>query len=390
MRGADPLWDEPSAGDTEGRLDATAIELATGLSVADVETLSSHPSPEVRADISVKFAREFDRLAKGTPNAITREFLKVFSKDRAQLVRMCFAEAIKTSTHLPLEFAEDLAKDVIDVATPMLRSCPVLTEAVIHEIISMKPEPYALAIADRQPLSASLADFLIAHRGTKRVVVRLLDNHVAEFSHQALSGFHDWGRTDQDIAIKLKRRPDLPFDFVNQHVTELADRVHWRSLGERRMTKYEASQLQDRFQRKTGQRYQMGSNQIQRLLHELREVFERGGLEPSNLLAFLHDRDIDRLECALSVMTGLDLQKVRSLLHGSDRRGLTALCLKADFTSSDYLAFRMALGLSEIGTLREEQQQRYSETTMMFAWDQFERMRADPRQLQRWIAIDAT
>ncbi|MEM9440952.1 MAG: DUF2336 domain-containing protein [Pseudomonadota bacterium] len=390
MRGAGPLWDEPWGDDTESRLDATAIELATGLSIADVETLSSHPSPEVRADISVKFAREFDRLAKGTPNALTREFLKIFAKDRTQLVRMCFAEAIKSSTHLPLEFADELSNDVIDVATPMLRSCPVLTEEVLHDIILTKPEPYSLAIADRQPLSASIADFLIAHKGTKRVVVRVLDNHAAEFSHQALSGFHEWGKTDRDIASRLRRRPDLPFDFVNQHVTELADRVHWRSLGERRMTKYEASQLQDRFQRKTGQRYLVSSNQIQRLLHDLREDFEQGRLEPSKLLAFLHDRDVDRLECALSVMTGLELQKVRSLLHGSDRRGLTALCLKADFTSSDYLAFRMALGLSEIGTLREEQQQRYSEATMMFAWDQFERMRADPRQMQRWLAIDIT
>jgi uncharacterized protein (DUF2336 family) len=371
-----------------GCLDATAIELATGLSRDDVETLSAHPSPMVRADISVKFAREFDRLSKGTPNGLTREFLRIFSKDRDKLVRMCFAEAIKASIHLPLEFAERLAKDVIDVATPILRNCPVLTEAMIHDIIITMPEAYALVLADRRPLSASSADIMIEHRGTKNVVVRLLDNHAAELSPHALGGFHEWGKTDQDLAGRLRKRPNLPFDYVNQNVTELADRVHWRSLGERRMTKYEASQLQDRFQRKTGPRHLVSSNRVQRLLQDLREDFEKGQLEPSKLLAFLHDRDVDRLECALSVMTGLDLQKVRSLLRGSDRRGLTALCLKADFTSADYLAFRMALGLSEIGTVREEQQQRYSETTMMFAWDQFEKMRADPRQLERWLAPD--
>ncbi len=379
---------EPSGTDVEDRLDATAIELATGLSVTDIETLSAHPSSEVRADISVKFAREFDRLAKGTPNALTKDFLRIFAKDRAKLVRVCFAEAIKASAYLPLEFAELLAKDVIDVATPILRNCQVLTEAVIHDVILTMPEPYALAVADRHPLSASLADFMIEQKGTKRLAVRLLDNHAAELSDRALRGFHEWGKTDKDIAGRLRRRPNLPFDFVNQNVTELADRIRWRSLGERRMTKYEASQLQDRFHRKTGQRYLASSNKMQQMLHELREEFEKGLLDPSRLLAFLHDRDIDRLECAFSVMTGLDLQKVRSLLRGSDRRGLTALCLKADFTSADYLAFRMALGLSEIGMVRDEQQQRYSETTMMFAWDQFERMRADPRQMQRWLTTD--
>jgi uncharacterized protein (DUF2336 family) len=382
------LWDEPSGIDLAGRLDATAVELATGLSISDIETLSAHPSAEVRADISVKFAREFDRLAKGVPNALNREFLKVFSKDRTKLVRMCFAEAIKGSAYLPLDFAERLAKDVIDVAMPILRYCPVLTEEIMADVIVTMPEVYALAIADRQPLSMSLADFMIEQKGTKRVVVRLLDNHAAELSHEALTGLQDWSKTDQDIAARLRRRPNLPFDFVNQHVTELADRVHWRSLGERRMTKYEAWQLQDRFQRKTGQRHFMNGNQIQRMLLELREDFEKGLLDPSTLLSLLHDREVDRLECAFSVMTGLGLQKVRSLLRGSDRRGLTALCLRADFTSADYLAFRMALGLSEIGMVREEQQQRYSETTMMFAWDQFERMRADPLQMKRWLATD--
>ena len=229
----------------------------------------------------MKFAREFDRLTKGTPNALTREFLRIFSKDRNKLVRMCFAEAIKVSAYLPLDVAERLAKDVIDVATPILRHCPVLTEAVICDVIAAMPEPYTLALADRQPLSPS-------NRGCHDRAKRAPSAWSLGFStimrpNCRIRRLQDFTTGARQIRISRPgcgRRPDLPFDFVNKHVTELADRVHWRSLGERRMTKYEAWQLQDRFQRKTGQGYGLNGHQIQRMQHELREAFEKGLLDP--------------------------------------------------------------------------------------------------------------
>lgn len=379
--------DELASGNND-LFDATAIELATGLSLADVEILGAHPSPEVRADIAVKFAREFDRLSKDSSNRLATEFLKIFSKDRTKLVRMCFAESIKNSVSLPLDVAQYLAKDDIDVAAPILRESPVLSETIIGDIIKTMPEDYSLTIADRKPLSRLLTALMIEHKGTKRVAMRLLDNDKADFSEDALLSFHEWGRIEPDIATRLRRRPNLPFSFVNQNVVELTDKLQWRSLGERTMSKYEASQLQDRFEGRTGQRYLSGGTRFRRMEQALREDFERGHLDPPQLLAFLRDRNVDHLECALAIMTGLDLQKVRGLLHGSDRRGLIALCLKADFSCADYLAFRMALGLAEIGTLREEQEQKYSETTMIFACDQFEKMRANPNQLKRWLPQD--
>jgi len=121
------------------------------------------------------------------------------------------------------------------------------------------------------------------------------------------------------------------------------------------------------------------------LYGELREDFERGHLKPPRLLAFLRNLDIDRLECGFAVMTGLERRWVRKLLYGSDKRGLIALCLKAEFASVDYLAFRMALGLAELGNSREQPEQFYLKRTMKFARDQFERMRGDPYELRRWL-----
>lgn len=379
--------DDPRA---EAPLDAIAVELATGLSIADVEALGSDRSPEVRAEIAVKFAREFDRLAKGPANKLTGDLLDILSRDRERLVRMRFAQAIKTSPHLPSNVSGRLARDEIDIAAPILLESPVLDEAVISDIIKTMPEAYSLVIAERQPLSGPLVDDLIEHKGTKRVVVRLLDNGEAELCEAALLAFREWGRADPDIADRLQKRPNLPFAFVNQQVVELTDQVQWRSLGDRTMTKFEATRLQSRFEGKSGQRFSPKGQRFRRVHRALKTEFERGHLKPSTLLAFLRDQDIDQLECGFTVITGLDLRWVRTLLYGGDRRGLIALCLKADFSAADYLAFRMALTLAEHGTAREQPKLRYPEKNMQFARDQFERMRAEPHELKNLLPPDVT
>ncbi|MGI9419139.1 MAG: DUF2336 domain-containing protein, partial [Geminicoccaceae bacterium] len=363
VSGAAPPLDAPP-------LDAMAIELATGLSIADFETLGADPSPDARADIAVKFAREFDRLAKASPSKLADDLLGIFSKDRDKKVRSRFADSVKTSPFLPPKIAKRLATDVIAVAAPILERSPVLDNNLIGDIIRTLPESHALVIADRRPLAAALVDLLIERKGTKRVVVRLLDNDEAELSEPALLGLRDWGLSDPDIDERLRRRPNLPFSFVNQCVAELAAQVQWPSLGKRAMNKFEATLLQNRVEGMSGRPSSVRGERLHRQKRAFKEEFERGLLRPSSLLAFLRDGEIDRLECGFAVMSGLDLRQVRRLLRASDKRALIALCLKAGFSTADYLAFRIALGLAEIGSVREQTQQRYSEKTMQFARDQ--------------------
>lgn len=388
-----PPDSEGTSPNTEGlkrkrALDATAIELATGLSIDDIELLGSDPSADTRASIAVKFANEFDRLAKGPANKLTGDLLNLFSRDHENLVRRRFADSIKSSIYLPPMIATRLARDDIDVAAPILRESPVLEESVLGEIIQTMSEAYALIIADRRPLSGDLVDLMIDCKGTVRVAARLIDNEEADLSEDALLRFREWGQSSPDLAKRLSRRPNLPFAFVKQSVLELADSVRWSSLSEAAMTKFEATQLQKRIEGKSMDRHSTRGGRFLRMQRALRENFERGELQPSMLLAFMRDQNVDRLECGFAVMSGLDVRTVRKLLYDSDRRSLIALCLKANFTAADYLAFRMALSLAELGTMRERSIQRYDEKIMRFARDQFEKMRSDPHALRHWLPPD--
>ena len=192
-----PKTDGPTAA---ASLDAITIELKTGLSIADFEALAKRNPPEERASIARKFASQFDRLARESINKLCMDLLNIFVVDPDIAVRSQFAKSIRTSPYLPVKIAERLARDDIDVAASMLRDSPVLTDSFLGDIVRTMPEAYALVIADRQPLREGLVETLIEHKGTKRVVARLLDNGEAQFSDAALLSLNQWGQSDQEIA----------------------------------------------------------------------------------------------------------------------------------------------------------------------------------------------
>jgi hypothetical protein len=97
------------------------------------------------------------------------------------------------------------------------------------------------------------------------------------------------------------------------------------------------------------------------------------------------------MECGFTILAELDLKRVRNLLYGSDKRGLIALCLRAGFSTADYLGFRVALGLAELAMVQHQSSQptvSYDKLTMQYAQQQFEEIRARPGQIERWCPAD--
>ena len=61
---------------------------------------------------------------------------------------------------------------------------------------------------------------------------------------------------------------------------------------------------------------------------ELRHRFTAGDLGPEDLVKFLRDGEIARLEAGLALLGDLDLLRVRELMHGMNKRGFAALCAR--------------------------------------------------------------
>ena len=100
------------------------------LSQADVNRLLTEPSAPVRAEVAGKLASGIEAAElSDTELRVAQDILRILSKDVAVAVRCALSHHLRSATRLPHDVAVRLANDVEDVALPILKNSPVLSEA---------------------------------------------------------------------------------------------------------------------------------------------------------------------------------------------------------------------------------------------------------------------
>lgn len=345
------------------------------LSLADVQALQANPTPAARVALAAKFGRQYDDLVTSRTRPLAEAVLELLVKDLERKVRQSLAEAVAASPNLPSQIAARLARDHIDVARPILERSPVLGDDELAEIVRTHAMQYALAVAGREQLSAQLCDVL-ADTGEAEVVARMIGNAGARIAAETLRRVAEDYREDGIVRQRLIRRPALPYELVEQLIAEIGERLEWQLVSERRMSAEEARQLvaatRDRATLGIVAR-EHGEHSIER---ELRHQLTIGELGPEEILGFLRDGEVARVEAGLALLAEIDLRQARRCLYGMDRRGLAALCARAGFGAPHYLMLRMALDLAE-HSVKGSGQRTFPSETLHFIQEQYERIRAD-------------
>ena len=377
----------PVAGRRRAQLIESGARAASvqALSLADVHALQGDPSPASRAALAAKFGRHYDHLVEGDTRPLADAVLELLVRDLEKNVRQALAEAVAASAHLPHGVATRLARDEFDVARPLLERSPVLSDEDLAEIVRTHAMQYALAVAGREHLSEWLSD-LLADTNEPEVVAALTGNPGAQLSVATLRRIADDYREDRAIQDRLIRRPALPYELVDQLVNAIGERLEWQLIQQRRISKAEARQLmaaaRDRATLSIVAR-EHGEKSIER---ELRHRFTSGELGPEDIVRFLRDGEIARVEAGLALLADVDVPRIRQLLYGVDKRGLAALCARAGFGAPHYLVLRMALDLAEQGMEGADPDTTYSAATITFVQQQYDQIRSDRAQITPWFA----
>jgi uncharacterized protein (DUF2336 family) len=377
----------PVAGRRRARLiaDGARASAVEPLSQADVQALQVDPSPVSRAALATKFGRQYDRLSGGRTRPLAEAVLQLLVRDSEQMVRQVLAAAVAANPDLPAAIAGRLAADNLDVARPILELSPVLADAVLAEIVRSHGAPYAQAVARRARLSEALSD-LLADTNEPEVLAVLVGNRGAELSTATLLRIETDHRDDRRIRHRLIRRPDLPSALVDRFLAAIGERLAWPALRKRRMSKAEARQLIAAVRDRATAALGSGEHGEPSIEHQLRQRLGSGELGPEEILGCLRDGEINRVEAGLALLADLDPARVRELLHGTDRRGLAALCARADFGAPHYVALRMALDLAERGFEGADPEVVYSSETITFVQKQYDLIRGDAAQIAFWFA----
>ena len=151
---------------------------------------------------------------------ISRLAEKIEIKARAELaIRLAPVE------NAPLATVRQLARDrSIEVAGPILRQSPRLTDDDLLTIAKDDNQERLLAISKRTVLSENISDVLVT-RGDRNVVLSVTQNAGARFSNSGYRKLVDRSIDDEVLAICVGMRKDIPRDHFHTLIAKASEAV---------------------------------------------------------------------------------------------------------------------------------------------------------------------
>jgi len=313
------------------------------LDAIDVERLLADPSAAVRADTAVKVARQFsDGTLNERERVVAEDVFRLFVRDVEVKVRESLSNAVKECASLPNDIAVALAKDVDQVALPMLSSSAVLTDEDLIDIIAEASGQKQQAIANRHNVSANVSDALI-ERGNEDVVRTLVSNHGAEIAEDSLNRLIDEYGDRESLHQPLAERPVLPIGIAERLVNVVSERLQDHIMQHHPLRPSLVSDLVIASRERTTVGLLDHDTQEEDVMGLVRQLYQNGRLTSSIILRAICMGDMRFGEAAIATMANVPLSNAQTLIHDSGHLGLKALYDKAGLPNELFAAFRVAI-----------------------------------------------
>lgn len=365
---------------------ASAGSRAERLTEHDVRALRDDPSAGQRARIAGKIGAQVGELGRQSNAQLVEAVLELLVRDVAKEVRKALAEAVADSHEVPPSIARRLATDEIEVAEPVLRQSPLLSDEDLIEIVRTNAMQYALAVAGRSQISEAVSEVLV-DTGEAPVVARLVGNVGARLSQETLRRVvADFG-AEREVQDRLVRRPELSFELVDRLVRLIAEGLEWELVRTHRMPLEQAQAIMRAARERSAIDLVARDHGSRSLEQHLRARFQAGELGHETLLGMLRDGDVAGFEVAVALHAREPVARVRRLLYDADRRRLAAICVRAGFPVAHYVLVRMAIEFAEAAVDGRPPRTEYGPDTIRFLQEQYQRLQAAPKTVAELCAL---
>lgn len=305
------------------------FEGSDALSAADIERLMQDPSSETRAATAAKVAQTFNaRSLTENERLLAEEILKAMARDAEVRVRRALSVSLKENPDIPHDLALRLARDVAEVATPMLQFSAALSEADLLQIVESAGPAHQSAVASRESVPEAVSAAIV-DRGDEAVVSTLLGNAGAAVPETALNRAIDRFGDSEAVSAAMVHRPSLPLGISERLVALVSDTLRRHLVTHHELAPDTAADLllQTREQALIGLLAEGQSSQDVRDL--IAELHANSRLTPSLILRALCTGDVDFFECALAHLANISVSNAHRLISDAGGRGLEALYLRS-------------------------------------------------------------
>ena len=312
------------------------------LTIADVERLLSDPSENSRAHVAAKVARQFsDVKLLPRERVLAREILGYLVHDVAISVRESLARCLTDNAAAPRDIVLQLARDIDQVAIPVLARSPVLTDEDLVGLVYYGSPAKQKAIAGRLEVRAQVSE-AIAFRGERTAVLTLVHNAGAVINEAAATILAKRYADDADVAVPLVKRGELPALLVERLIAMISEHIREYLVAEHDVDRRVAASLEEQArERTTADAIKRMNNYDLRALAAQLASNER--LTATLILRAACAGEIRFVEAAFAELTAVPDERIWRLIHDVGALGFRAVYARAGMPEALYPAFRRVL-----------------------------------------------
>ena len=313
------------------------------LTANDVQRLLSEPSAELRAETVAKIAADFESEAMDDrARSIAEDIFRFLLRDVEVRVRAALAENLKHSRIIPHDIALSLAKDVIDVAEPVLKSSQVLTDADLIEIVQTQPSASRVAIAQRESVTAGVCDALV-DSADEDAVATMVGNDGAEVSETTFEKVFDVFPESDRVKENAVHRAKLPVKLAERLVTMVSDELQTHLVSHHELSPDIAADVIVQSREKATLALLTPDSKAVDIDGLVEQLHVAGRLTPSIILRAICTGDHLFFEAAIARLADVSAINAHILIFDAGPLGLRELYRKTGLAEDMFPAIRTAV-----------------------------------------------
>lgn len=282
-----------------------------------------------------------DQPHSGSVSGHFDTILSTITEEMDVAFRREIANRFANTNNAPVRLVQQLAKDDFDVAEPVLRHSPVLSDVDLTNIVDDNSQDHIRAISTRSEISEQVTGAIVA-KGDTRTLVTLTQNQGARFSRNTMQVLVDKSESHTELQSPLVNHKDLPPDMLNEMYFFVEERLRQRIIERNDNTPPE--ELERAF--KLARSQICGSMDLPSDFKEAQQFIEakklRKHLTPTLLAELARNKQYTHFYLAFAEMTELDFETAQRVWE-PDKTEAVAIVCKASNLPRDLFATLVVL-----------------------------------------------
>lgn len=302
---------------------------------------------EIRGELARKVTRLLPDMPEEERSAVRDriiETMEILAQDQLPRVRAILSEELKSATNAPRHIVLKLAHDAEEiVAAPVLEYSPLLGDDDLREIIAAGTAKGALtAIARRRQISETVADSIAASLDIPAVAA-LLANPNAQIREETLDMIAEQSERVQEWQEPIVSRPNLSVRTIRRLACFVAASLVDIMIEQNKLDPKDAQFILDQIRERI-QTEPVSQDDDHSIARTIADLFAHGAIDDKFILNAIQDKRREAVIQALTLLSRIDVGKVRKIIAERDGRRITALAWKSGLAMRT--AYQMQINLA--------------------------------------------